>query len=65
MVEKEEVMGALSRMKNTDLSTDIGRHGGVISGVADRPTSNGGKEGMRDSLIKLITEASILICAKT
>jgi hypothetical protein len=65
MVEREEVMGVLSRMTNTDLDTDIGSQGGGISGVADRPTSIGGKEGMRDSLIKHITEDNILICAKT
>jgi hypothetical protein len=65
MVEKGEVMGVLSRMKNADLGTNIGRQGGDISGVADRLTSNGGKGGMRDSLIKHITEVSILICAKT
>jgi hypothetical protein len=65
MVEKEEVMGVLGRMTNTDMDTDIGSQGGGISGVADRSISIGGKGGMRDSLIKLITEDNILICAKT
>jgi hypothetical protein len=65
MVEKEEVMGLLGRMKNTDMDTEIGIQGGGISGVADRPISFGGKGGMRDSLINLITEDNSLICAKT
>jgi hypothetical protein len=37
MVEKEEVMGVLSRMKNTGLGTDIGKQGGDTSGGQTAP----------------------------
>jgi hypothetical protein len=65
MVEKVEDMEVLSRMKITDLGADMGRQGGEILEVADRPISNGDKGGMRDNLIRIRIEVSNLICAKT